>query len=157
MFASRIESPLRPLKTAGEFTCARRPNHYAREVKGVLAKFLLFTACVHLMGGHWLALQGVAWVSMLANHSRGETLAAAVSKTFDGRHPCPLCKAVATGQSEEREQKEVPTDPSVKLVGVLSVESASPVLRYRALRYFFREPRARSMAGRPPSPPPRVV
>ena len=126
-------------------------------MKRFLARLFLILACLHLMGGHWLALQGVAWSSMRVDHSREETLATAVSKTFDGRHPCPLCEAVATGQSGEQEQKEVPTDPSVKLVGVLSVESASPVLRYRALRYFFREPRARSMAGRPPSPPPRVV
>ena len=126
-------------------------------MKGFPARVLLLLACLHLMGGHWLALQGVAWISMFVDHSREETLAAAVSKTFDGRHPCPLCKAVTTGQSEEREQKEDPTDPSVKLVGVLSVEGASPILRSRALRYFLREPRAGSMAGRPPSPPPRVA
>ncbi len=108
------------------------------------------------MGGHWLALQGVAWVTMLVDNSQESSLVDAVSKTFDGQHPCPLCKAVATGQSEEREQKETLLDPSAKLVAVLVTET--PAMRFSSgePRYFFLITTLRSVDETVPSAPPWV-
>jgi len=109
------------------------------------------------MGGHWLALQGVAWVTMLVDNSRESSLVDAVSKTFDGQHPCPLCKAVATGQNEEREQKETLLDPSAKLVAVLVAETPAMRLPSKKLRYFSLNARTQSVDEALPSPPPRVA
>lgn len=55
-------------------------------------------------GGHWATLQGVAWATMVHDFSRTGSLGEAVGKTFDGQHPCPLCKKIASAQSEERQE-----------------------------------------------------
>ena len=62
---------------------------------------LVFTLCVTL-GFHWGLLQSVAWVGMIVNYSCQGSLKEAVSKTFDGQHPCPLCKLVRAGKTSEK-------------------------------------------------------
>jgi hypothetical protein len=67
-----------------------------------ISKWLLvFMLCVTL-GCHWGLLQSVAWVGMMVNYSCQGSLKDAVSKTFDGRHPCPLCKLVREGRKSEK-------------------------------------------------------
>jgi len=63
----------------------------------VLMLLVLFAAS----GGHWMALQSLAWTRMLLSYSRGGHIVTAVTKTFDGRHPCSLCKEVARSKSTE--------------------------------------------------------
>ena len=67
----------------------------------------LRTSCVAILlivsiGGHWAILQSVAWMGMAINFSQTETLDEALSKTFDGKHPCKLCKFVKEGQQSEK-------------------------------------------------------
>ncbi len=52
-------------------------------------------------GGHYALLQTVAWTTMVNDFSRTGSLSMAVEKTFDGRHPCPLCKKIAKARSAE--------------------------------------------------------
>jgi len=114
-------------------------------------------ACLHLIGGHWLALQGFAWVSMFVDHSSEVGLGEAVSRTFDGEHPCDLCKTVAAGRSEERRNHEDLADPGTKLVAILAAEFPPPPPRESPLRFFpFSDP-VWSIDRILPSPPPRAV
>jgi hypothetical protein len=72
-------------------------------------------ALFFLLGGHWLTLQSVAWVRMLAEFSRTDSLVRAMEKTFDGKHPCKLCLSVREGrQQEQREQDNLPLVKSQK-------------------------------------------
>jgi hypothetical protein len=57
--------------------------------------------CVTL-GFHWGLLQSAAWVGMLVKYSQEGSFRDAVSKTFDGQHPCPLCKLVSAGKKSEK-------------------------------------------------------
>ena len=57
--------------------------------------------CVSV-GAPWIALQSVAWAAMLVEYSQDESVAKAVAKTFDGDHPCDLCKHVRVKQSEKK-------------------------------------------------------
>lgn len=93
-------------------------------------------AALHLMGGHWLALQSVAWVTMLVDYAEDASMVEALSKTFDGQHPCSMCRAVASGQSEENDRRESSLDAGVKLVAVLAEESPASALPSSELRYF---------------------
>lgn len=61
----------------------------------------MIVALLAATGAHWAALQSVAWTTMLANNLKSGSLSQALEKTFDGRHPCPLCKAVAAGKKSE--------------------------------------------------------
>jgi hypothetical protein len=52
-------------------------------------------------GGHWATLQSVAWAGMVKDFSRTGSLTEAVGKTFDGKHPCAMCKKIASAQAHE--------------------------------------------------------
>lgn len=56
-----------------------------------------------LTGGHWGLLQVVAWTRMAIVYSRSESMPAALSHTFDGRHPCALCKLIRQTQPSPRQ------------------------------------------------------
>jgi hypothetical protein len=68
-------------------------------------KFLVIVTLVLTTGLHWAALQTVAWTMMLADHMRTESVVAAMTHTFDGQHPCCLCKAIARAKKAEQEKQ----------------------------------------------------
>jgi hypothetical protein len=65
-------------------------------------KFLVVLTLVLSTGLHWAALQSVAWAGMLAGHLRSQSVAQAVSQTFDGKHLCPLCRAIAAAKNKQK-------------------------------------------------------
>ena len=69
-----------------------------------IEQWLVVTLLVVLIGGHWAILQSAAWVGMLVNYSNTTTLSEAWTKTFDGKHPCKMCKLVREGKKSERKQ-----------------------------------------------------
>lgn len=114
-------------------------------------------AALHLLGGHWVAIQGVAWVTMIMNQSQEAPLVEAIGKTFDGQNPCNLCKAVAAGQDKERERQDDLADPGSKLIAVLAVESPAPPRSFSEVTYFPRSVAGHSIDAVLPSPPPRAA
>ena len=70
----------------------RQPWH-----KWVLVMLLIFS-----IGGHWLILQSGAWVGMFLSFSRTDSVEEAVVKTFDGKHPCKVCKFVSAEKKTEK-------------------------------------------------------
>ncbi len=71
------------------------------KIAGVAA---CLVAVLTMLGGHWLALQSVAWARMIVDYSRQASLAKAVASTFDGDHPCALCLKIREGRQEERKE-----------------------------------------------------
>ncbi len=61
------------------------------------------------LGLHWALLQTVAWTGMLVSYSRDASFTEAVSKTFDGQHPCKMCKVIKTARAEEKQQEHQST------------------------------------------------
>lgn len=81
-------------------------NSRVFKATGLAASFL---ALFFMLGGHWVALQSVAWARMLTEFSQTDSFSEAVGKTFDGKHPCKICLGIREGrQQEEREQQKVP-------------------------------------------------
>ena len=64
-------------------------------------KILVVFTLVAMLGAHWALLQTVAWTTMLADNLCTHSVKEAVTETFDGNHPCPLCKAIAAGKKSE--------------------------------------------------------
>ena len=62
---------------------------------------LVIAALVATTGAHWALLQSVAWTTMLADNLRAYSLSESVARTFDGKFPCPICKAIAAGKKSE--------------------------------------------------------
>lgn len=112
-------------------------------------------AGIHILGGHWLALQMVAWMGMFAANSQQDDLAGALEKTFGGKHPCPLCCAVETGKQKEKEQQQKQLVDTANKVNAMPV--AAVVLPRRAVSamiYFETVVSCDTFSIRPPSPPP---
>jgi hypothetical protein len=71
----------------------------------VFARFghlLLVVALMGATGAHWAVLQSVAWTTMLADNVHTAPLQTAFQRTFDGKHPCALCKQIAQGRQSEK-------------------------------------------------------
>lgn len=51
---------------------------------------------------------------MFADYSRTDSVAVATAKTFDGRHPCPLCHAVIKNSAAGK-NAPLSIDPSQKV------------------------------------------
>lgn len=62
----------------------------------------MIVAALSATGTHWLALQSVAWTSMLAENLQSVSWQRAVQRTFDGKHPCCLCKEIAKDKQSEK-------------------------------------------------------
>ncbi len=120
-------------------------------IKAVTVVLLILT-----LGLHWAALQAVAWAGMAVAYSRQAGVRQGLAMTFDGQHPCPLCKAIEQGRAEEQQQKNGKTlKPGSKL---------DPVPLWSAEPLVFAQPRVPlppftpSVLARtdpPPRPPPR--
>jgi hypothetical protein len=118
-----------------------------------LAKFLLVLALAGSLGLHWAFFQSLAWTSMLADNLRHDSLAQAVARTFDGNHPCCLCKAIAAGKKSEKKNESTPSAKSLEfppapddltLIGPPGVALEPPGDLF-----------ADALVTAPPTPPPR--
>jgi hypothetical protein len=120
-----------------------------------LSKLVMVASLVCLVGGHWALLQSVAWVGMAVKFSQSEPVAVALKKTFDGAHPCALCKVVTEGKKSE--EKRETQEPVTKLEFVSSLEFSLPTPPEQPLDLtaFLATITFRSQA--PPSPPPRAA
>jgi hypothetical protein len=106
------------------------------------------------LGLHWLALQSVAWTTMLVSNARHAHLSEAVAKTFDGAHPCDLCKVVAQGSKSDEKSQVLPAITKMDLICTTrSFRFLPPFVRYdyQPEKIFLQE-----QFYTPPAPPPRV-
>ena len=113
-----------------------------------------------MAGGPWAVLQSVAWVGMLHDYTKQTgSIAVAVEQTFDGQHPCALCREIQVAKAKEH--KEAPTAPptkdDAKVKALVADAVLGPFVRTSEEILF---PRAVPAAGpsrteQPPTPPPR--
>ena len=116
-------------------------------------KFVVIAALVATTGAHWILLQSVAWTTMLADNLHSVSLQEALVKTFDGRHPCCLCKAIAAGKRSEK-KKEF-TSQMQKLEFPPAKENFALIAPLRFQLVPQANTFAESLTQRPPTPPPR--
>ena len=67
-----------------------------------MASVMIGLALFLATGGHLAILQGVAWTNMVRDFAKTESIGTALEKTFDGQHPCTLCKKITeTGSGKK--------------------------------------------------------
>ena len=118
-------------------------------------KWVVVGAIILGMGAHWAILQSVAWTGMVISYSLQSSFKEALHKTFDGKHPCPLCKQIAQGKRSEKKAEFAPAGKKFEFsywpaTFVFSAPSAYRVVRWQEefLAPLFRAP---------PTPPPRQL
>jgi hypothetical protein len=62
-----------------------------------------------LMQGPVMLVQEVAWVNMLVTYTQESGLKRGVIETFDGEHPCEMCK---TAENLRQQKGEDPSEPA---------------------------------------------
>jgi hypothetical protein len=118
-----------------------------------LARILTLIALLQICGGHWGVLQTVAWTKMVAGYLQEQSsLPEALEKTFNGRNPCSLCKAVSEGRSEEKQQDSPKT--VLKFEAILQAANCLPLPAEGVFRYSSKEHRAPRLNYPPVAPPP---
>ena len=105
-------------------------------------------------GAHWGALQSVAWTRMLAENLRTSSFTEAVAHTFDGQHPCSLCKVIAKAKKCEK-KAEFPQQMT-KFEFDLTTQSFLLVAPSRSQVVRSACESVESLSQQPPTPPPRA-
>lgn len=70
----------------------------------IAGRWIVIAAMMSAFGGHWMVLQSVAWTAMVCASAQHEPLCQALAETFDGLHPCPLCKKIEKGSNSEQQR-----------------------------------------------------
>ncbi len=118
-----------------------------------IGKTFLVLALAAMLGAHWALLQSVAWTAMLAGNLQSGSFQAAVEKTFDGQHPCPLCKAIAAGKKSEKKTEF--SFPSQKMEFPPANENFDLIAPSQFQVLPQKNFSAKSRAQKPPFQPPR--
>ncbi|MFM7375839.1 MAG: hypothetical protein ACKO39_11905 [Chthoniobacterales bacterium] len=95
----------------------------------LLGPWCIAVALFLLAGGHWGAMQTMAWAGMLWNYTQTDgSLLSGVKKTFDGEHPCTMCDSIKTAKEKEQSKPVI-------LVSAKKIESLpAPVCAALPLR-----------------------
>lgn len=113
----------------------------------------MIVAALSATGTHWLALQSFAWTAMLAENLHNGSLEQAVRCTFDGKHPCCLCREIARDkQSEKKSDAQIELKKLDYSLGDFEIACCPPSAFYelRAVN-----DSAASLTRAPLVPPPR--
>jgi hypothetical protein len=94
-----------------------------------LGRLSVVSMLVVVMGGQWALLQSIGWVGMFLKFSQTEAVSAAIEKTFDGKHPCNICKAVQEGKRSEKKQESQKLETKLDFIclkQLLALETPPP-------------------------------
>jgi hypothetical protein len=120
----------------------------------IVSRFFVIAALCLAIGLHWCALQSIAWTTMVIEYSKDASFAEALTKAFDGEHPCSLCHAVQTGKKSEQKNNV----RAVTKIDFYCAVSANPRV-HEFLRFDYATDAAPPIAraDSPLTPPPRFA
>jgi hypothetical protein len=105
------------------------------------------------IGLHWIALQSLAWTTMVIDYSKRAPLCQAIAQTFDGAHPCSLCRVVNNGKNSEKKQDLRSATPKIDMI---CAPLANRIDRlFVPFEYAIRNCFLFKLGHSPPVPPPR--
>ena len=119
----------------------------------ISARIINVVALCVAVGLPWLALQSIAWTTMLIENARTVPVCAAVKRTFDGAHPCSLCHVVQKGRAAENKSRAQTAPSKIDIVPVVRELRFDRLLI--AIDYDPISPSFSWIPHSPPRPPPR--
>jgi len=118
-----------------------------------ISRVVMVLALCCAIGLHWIALQSLAWTTMLAQYSKCAKLGLAIEQTFNGAHPCSLCHVVNKGVTSEK--KSHAQSPVSKIDIACVVRTFQLLPRTVPFDYVATDCSPREFEHSPPAPPPR--
>lgn len=119
------------------------------------ARVLVVLALVASIGGHWALLQSVAWTQMLVERTQQASFGEAVKTTFDGAHPCAMCKRITDGKQKEQQPEQTLLKVKLEVIferAVVAVFPPRPDVNFAHI-----EMSGEARTERPALLPPRVA
>ena len=120
-----------------------------------IGNIFLIAALLAAINGHWAVLQSVAWTTMLAGNLRHDSFTEAVQCTFDGKHPCCLCKAITAGKQTEKKTESALSVHKIEFPPMKAVPAFIPPSWFQVLAY--NNSYAVCLTSEPAVPPPRGI
>lgn len=117
---------------------------------------MIAVALMFSVGMHWNLLQVVAWGGMIVKFAQQGSVTEAVEKTFDGEHPCSMCKAIEKGKAEEKKAPQQKNETKKPEMFCASSSVIAPV-PHRLLPFATRNEVSVQFGRAPPVPPPRAA
>jgi hypothetical protein len=114
----------------------------------------IFALCCAI-GLHWLTLQSIAWTSMMIDYSKRGTLCQAIARTFDGAHPCSLCRVVNKANTTEKKSDLQLLTPKVDMICPKRAATLIPLFVH--FDYATTTISVPEVRYSPPVPPPRFT
>jgi hypothetical protein len=112
----------------------------------------IFALCCAI-GLQWVALQSIAWTAMIVDYSKRASVGKAIAQTFDGAHPCSLCRFVNKGKACEKKSDLQPLTPKIDIICTRrAVTLFRPFVRFE---YLTSDIPLSQIGHSPPVPPPR--
>jgi len=119
------------------------------------AQIATVTALCCAIGLQWIALQSVAWATMIIDYSKRAPLCQAITQTFDGAHPCSLCHVVSKAKNSEKKQ-DLPSRASK--IDMICAPLANRIVRlFVPFEYVTPNSFSFELGHSPPVPPPRSL
>jgi hypothetical protein len=119
-----------------------------------IGRFVVAIALCASMGGQWVAMQSIAWTTMVVGYSQHCSFGQAIVQTFDGEHPCDLCKGINKARGEEKKQDS--QSPATKTDLICTIRRVVLVPPFTSLTFAQLITSLTYGFQQPPSPPPRV-
>jgi len=120
-----------------------------------LGRIVTILALCCAIGLQWIALQSLAWTTMLIDYSKRAPLCRAISQTFDGAHPCSLCHVVSNGKNSEKKQDLRSAAPKIDMI--CASLPTSIVRPFVPFEYAAGDSFSFEFGHSPPVPPPRSL
>jgi hypothetical protein len=119
-------------------------------------RFLLILLLIAATGDQWAVMQSAAWFGMFVNSLRKDSIPQAVTETFDGKHPCQLCKAIAKSESSQKKTELMPNPTRVVFLPLSRQPALISPECFQMIRIHF-DTIAQTPAAPPLTPPPRAA
>jgi hypothetical protein len=135
--------------------CSERTTAAWRQVPWKTRGGLAVAAVLILsLGLNWMSIQCIAWGYMVLKYSQNASWSNAINKTFDGQHPCQLCKIAQESKKSERGCQIPQTKQDLLTMSVSRWLFDPP---YRFLAYSSSSSWGAPRILAPPKPPPRAA
>lgn len=133
------------------FLSALRKRLQRRISAAILAAFFFS------FGGHWYALQGIAWGRMIVTYAQDRGIKSAVLLTLNGQNPCELCHYVDKGRAAQKQSSNAQIENKIKDAFVIPRSAGiTPYVSFAVLAQHS-NPTSEFLRKSPPVPPPRMA
>src|ERR1700694_2832187 len=119
-----------------------------------MSRVIAILALCCAIGLQWVALQSIAWTTMIVDYSKRAPLCQAIEQTFDGAHPCSLCHVVKAGKNSEKKSDLQSPAPKIDMICVARpIRLLPPLAPFEYAASLFP---SSDIGYSPPVPPPRL-